>query len=77
MAKAVGSVQASLLEKVEYLANEAWIARRRRPAQNRVNKALALLSSEGTQPPAPGDEVPEAYKVWEREQQSKARRKAG
>jgi len=56
--------------------NEAWIARRRPITQDRIDRARALLHREGGLPPAPGDEVPEAYKTWERERARKGRRKA-
>jgi hypothetical protein len=56
--------------------NEAWIARRRPPTQDRIDKATALLHRDGGQPPAPEDAIPESYKTWEREQQRNSRRKA-
>lgn len=69
-------INLAVAEKVEYLENEAWIARRRPPSQSRINSALALLNRKGTLPPASGDEIPETYKAWEREQSRKPRRKA-
>lgn len=69
-------INLAVAEKVEYLENEAWIARRRPPSQDRINRAIALLNRKGTLPPAPGDEIPEAYKTWERERARKGRRKA-
>jgi len=56
--------------------NEAWIAKRRKPSQERIDNAMAILNRKGTLPPAPDDEVPESYKAWEREQAGKGR-KAG
>jgi hypothetical protein len=71
-------INLAVAEKVEYLENEAWIARRRRPpTQPRIDSAMALLARKGTQPPASGDEVPEAYQAWERDRSRKTRRKAG
>ena len=55
---------------------EAAAIPRRPITQRRINRAVALLNRKGTQPPAPGDEIPEAYKTWEREQARKGRRKA-
>jgi hypothetical protein len=40
--------------------NEAWIARRRPPTQDRIDKATALLHRDGGQPPAPEDAIPES-----------------
>ena len=62
--------------KVDHLENEARIAKRRPPSQDRIDSAIALLNRKGTLPPAPGDEIPEAYKTWERDQARKGRRKA-
>ncbi|HEY4379972.1 MAG TPA: toxin-antitoxin system HicB family antitoxin [Acidobacteriaceae bacterium] len=70
-------INLAVAEKVEYLENEAWITRRRPPAQDRIDAAMALLTRKGGESVAGGDEVPEAYKTWEREQQRKIRRKAG
>ena len=70
-------INLAVAEKVEYLENEAWIAKRRQPSRERIDKALALLNRKGTLPPASGDEIPESYKTWEREQERKTRRKAG
>jgi hypothetical protein len=56
--------------------SEERVARRRPPSRSRVERAMALLKRKGTLPPAPGDEIPETYKAWEREQNRKPRRKA-
>ena len=69
-------INLAVAEKVEYLENEAWIAKRRQPSQERIDNAIALLRK-GTLPPLPGDEIPESYKAWEREQERKMRGKAG
>jgi len=69
-------INLAVAEKVEYLENEAWIAKRRPITQDQIDRALAVLNRKGTLPPAPGDEIPEAYKAWEREQARKGRRKA-
>jgi hypothetical protein len=56
---------------------EEGVARPRRPiTQRRINRAVALLNRKGTQPPPPEDQIPETYKIWEREQARKGRRKA-
>jgi len=68
-------INLAIAEKVEYLENEAWIARRRPVTQERIDSALALLNRAGTLPPEPRDEVPESYKAWERER--RGRGKAG
>jgi len=68
--------QNRVAEKVEYLENEAWIARRRPPTQRRIDKAMALLHREGGQPPASNDQIPDSYKNWEREQARNSRRRA-
>jgi hypothetical protein len=70
-------INLAVAEKVEYLENEAWIARRRPLTQDRLSNAMALLSRPGTLPPQPGDEIPETFKSWERNQQRKTRRRAG
>jgi uncharacterized protein (DUF1778 family) len=71
-------INLAIAEKVEYLANEAWIARPRRPlTQERIDNAVALLNRKGTLPPEPGDEIPEAYQAWERKREQSSRRRAG
>ncbi len=69
-------INLAVAEKVEYLENEAWIARRRPPTQGRIDKATALLHREGGQPPAANDIIPDSYKTWEREQMRNSRRRA-
>ena len=69
-------INLAVAEKVEYLENEAWMAKRRPPTQDRIDRAIALMNRKGTLPPAAGDEIPESYKAWEREQARKGRRKA-
>ncbi len=55
--------QSRVAEKVEYLENEAWIARRRPPTQNRIDKATALLHRKGGQPPARKTQFPSPTKT--------------
>jgi hypothetical protein len=55
-------INLAVAEKVEYLENEAWIAKRRAPTQDRIDRAIAILNRKGTLPPLPGDEIPESYK---------------
>ena len=70
-------INLAIAEKVEYLENEAWIARRRPTSKDRMDAAMAVLSRKGTLPPAAGDQIPETYKAGEREQVRTSRRKAG
>lgn len=65
-------INLAVAEKVEYLENEAWIARRRPITQDRLDKARAILRREGGLPPSPDDQIPESYKTWQREQSRKA-----
>jgi hypothetical protein len=51
-------INLAVAEKVEYLENEAWIARRRPASPLRIASASALLNRKGTLPPIPGDELP-------------------
>jgi hypothetical protein len=51
-------INLAVAEKVEYLENEAWIAKRRPPSQDRIDNAIALLNRKGTLPPAPGRRDP-------------------
>jgi hypothetical protein len=69
-------INLAVAEKVECLENEAWIAHSRPITQDRIDNARALLHREGGLPPAPEDQIPEAYKTWEREQARKGRRKS-
>ena len=70
-------INLAITEKVEYLENEAWIARRRPASKDRIDSATALLHRKGTLLPAADDQIPEAFKVWERNRERSSRRKAG
>ena len=70
-------INLAIAEKVEYLENEAWIARRRPMTQERIDSAIALLNRAGTLSPEPRDEVPESYKAWAWERERRGRGKAG
>ena len=69
-------INLAVAEKVEYLENEAWIAKRHAPSQDRIDAALKVLHRKGTQAPAPGDEIPAAFRAWEQERNRKSRQKA-
>jgi hypothetical protein len=75
-ARAKGTGLMPTLVNAPDVAEEAWIACRRRPTQDRIDKTMAILHREGGQPPAPEDEIPESYKTWEREQMRNSRRRA-
>ncbi len=75
-ARAKGTGLMRFLVNAPDVAAEAWIARRRPPTQNRIDKATALLHRKGGQPPAAEDAIPESYKNWEREQDRNSRRRA-
>ncbi len=55
-------INVAVAEKLAHLEHEAWVRNRRKPTSQSIARALELLDRAGTQPPAPGDELPDGYK---------------
>jgi hypothetical protein len=56
-------VNAAVEEKLAHAQHLEWVKSRREPNEERLAEARRLLRRAGSEPPEPGDELPEGF-VW-------------
>ena len=54
-------INVAVAEKLAHLEHDEWVRNRKKPTQKTIARALELLNRAGTQPPEPGDELPDGY----------------
>jgi hypothetical protein len=56
-------VNAAVSEKLAHYQHVEWVKSRRTPTPERIAETRRMLRRMGSEPPQPGDELPEGY-VW-------------
>jgi hypothetical protein len=56
-------VNAAVAEKIAHTQHVEWVKSRRVPSEEHLRETRRLLRSAGSEPPEPGDELPEGF-VW-------------
>lgn len=56
-------VNAAVAEKLAHVQHLEWLKSRREPTAERIAETRRMLRRGGSEPPDPGDELPEGY-IW-------------
>jgi len=56
-------ISAAIADKLAHYAHEKWVSSLRKPTDQEIQYALAILKRPDSRPPEPGDELPEGF-IW-------------